>query len=128
MSLEAKFMQAVEKLDGFKLQLVFQKKIWQIGNIPSSHACMFCKNIKLQSINSSGKSRLLVCSNTYVTSELGFSCQNMVQSSSSSNPDEPSWVLCKKNFSPKIGKTVRTGMLGKYSGLHHIEDLDQLGD
>jgi hypothetical protein len=75
-------MQAVEKLDDFKLQLVFQIFFWQMGNIPSSHACMFCKNIKLQSMNSSAKSRLLVCSITYVTSKLGSSCQNMVQSSS----------------------------------------------
>jgi hypothetical protein len=32
------------------------------------------------------------------------------------------------NCSPRIGNTVRTGMLGKYSGLDHIEDLDQLGE
>jgi hypothetical protein len=40
MSLEARFMQAVEKLDGFKLQLVFQKIFGKSGTyLAAMHVC-----------------------------------------------------------------------------------------
>jgi hypothetical protein len=66
------------------------KKNWQMGKIPSSHACVFCKAIKLQFMNSSAKSRLRAMSPAR-----GPVAKN-VQKLKFLKSRDASWVLCKR--------------------------------
>jgi hypothetical protein len=60
-----------------------------MGKMPSSHACVFCKTIKLQFMNSSAKSRLPAMSPAR-----GPVAKNVPKLKFLKSRDA-SWILCK---------------------------------
>jgi hypothetical protein len=66
------------------------KKIGKWEKIPSSHACVFCKTIKLQFMNSSAKSRLPAMS------PARGPVAKHVQKLKFLKSRDASWVLCKR--------------------------------